>query len=557
MEKNSLIFQFLMRTPGVTLLELSSYGHGSSVQFDKFLSDHSFFVISVTKSLFILSPYIFMCLCFIPVEKLKSTYLHLICITLMLWASVVHFKISFFIQFSVLIYCHFVDIALPVLIKLSIFTHLFLSIVASMEYSSDAVHVFYRISTMIICCLQCVYVSWIFISLSGHLKSLYHYVLDLFREPDLLPHIVRYLIYDLYLPFQISILWVIKLFCKLIDVITYDQNHLEKMNSLSIFLNFVAKSCTSPLGLVGASVTIYYVSKIILIASTYFLNADMEVAQNDNNVPLGFNEGLTMFLIAFQTGVDDFDSKSNELLIFIWIFIVLTSLLHSMYELVDPVLLGLAASRNSNWSKHICAVSLCTFLWICPIYMAFLIFGYFEVDFWLIAIGLSLILTSLQVIALLIMYILFIYDNIRENTWEHLDDYIHYVKLSTRFFEFLVALFFVFYGFKVSSFNDFNLTDIIIQFFHCYINIWMRLEEEWALYTKRRHARSKLESLKNASVEDLFQNDDVCPICYSSMKAAVITACGHLFHSHCLQKWLYIEETCPMCHQNIMEVETQ
>lgn len=32
------------------------------------------------------------------------------------------------------------------------------------------------------------------------------------------------------------------------------------------------------------------------------------------------------------------------------------------------------------------------------------------------------------------------------------------------------------------------------------------------------------------------------------MKSAVITPCGHFFHAGCLKKWLYVQETCPLCH---------
>lgn len=44
-----------------------------------------------------------------------------------------------------------------------------------------------------------------------------------------------------------------------------------------------------------------------------------------------------------------------------------------------------------------------------------------------------------------------------------------------------------------------------------------------------------------------------CLICLLSfplqdMKSAVITPCGHFFHAGCLKKWLYVQETCPLCH---------
>lgn len=35
------------------------------------------------------------------------------------------------------------------------------------------------------------------------------------------------------------------------------------------------------------------------------------------------------------------------------------------------------------------------------------------------------------------------------------------------------------------------------------------------------------------------------------MKSAVITPCSHFFHAGCLKKWLYVQETCPLCHAQL------
>lgn len=35
---------------------------------------------------------------------------------------------------------------------------------------------------------------------------------------------------------------------------------------------------------------------------------------------------------------------------------------------------------------------------------------------------------------------------------------------------------------------------------------------------------------------------------FQDMKSAIITPCGHFFHAGCLKKWLYVQETCPLCH---------
>lgn len=35
------------------------------------------------------------------------------------------------------------------------------------------------------------------------------------------------------------------------------------------------------------------------------------------------------------------------------------------------------------------------------------------------------------------------------------------------------------------------------------------------------------------------------------MNSAVITPCSHFFHAGCLKKWLYVQETCPLCHSQL------
>lgn len=42
-----------------------------------------------------------------------------------------------------------------------------------------------------------------------------------------------------------------------------------------------------------------------------------------------------------------------------------------------------------------------------------------------------------------------------------------------------------------------------------------------------------------------------CFCVLQDMTSAVITYCGHFFHESCLRKWLYVQETCPMCHTSI------
>lgn len=38
---------------------------------------------------------------------------------------------------------------------------------------------------------------------------------------------------------------------------------------------------------------------------------------------------------------------------------------------------------------------------------------------------------------------------------------------------------------------------------------------------------------------------------FQDMTSAVITPCSHFFHAGCLKKWLYVQETCPLCHSQL------
>lgn len=41
------------------------------------------------------------------------------------------------------------------------------------------------------------------------------------------------------------------------------------------------------------------------------------------------------------------------------------------------------------------------------------------------------------------------------------------------------------------------------------------------------------------------------------MNSAVITPCNHFFHAGCLKKWLYVQETCPLCHCQLKSLSQQ
>ena len=41
------------------------------------------------------------------------------------------------------------------------------------------------------------------------------------------------------------------------------------------------------------------------------------------------------------------------------------------------------------------------------------------------------------------------------------------------------------------------------------------------------------------------------------MTNAKVTRCRHFFHSVCLRKWLYMQDTCPLCHAVLYKEQSE
>lgn len=319
-----------------------------------------------------------------------------------------------------------------------------------------------------------------------------------------------------------------------------------------IILAVIGECCATPVSLIALSVTISHISSFILMLTKIFLQG-FQGYTNDHDTFRGWTEGGTMLLIAFQTGLTDLKPLQRTFLMSILLFIVVSSLIESMYEVSDPILLSLSASHNKNIFKHIRAIILFTFLWMFPLYMTYSICQYFNLDFWLLVIISSSVLTSVQAIGSLVVYGLFIYDSLRENPWEKLDDVIYYTRATVRVLEFLVALFVVCFGLRETLVGHWSWINSSILIIHCYFNVYKRLQTGWKTFLLRREAVARVESLPQATEEQLRAYSDICPICFSSMSQAKVTPCKHFFHATCLRKWLYVKDTCPMCHKKIEE----
>ncbi|XP_070551231.1 uncharacterized protein [Ptychodera flava] len=98
-------------------------------------------------------------------------------------------------------------------------------------------------------------------------------------------------------------------------------------------------------------------------------------------------------------------------------------------------------------------------------------------------------------------------------------------------------------------FNEKLFCVALLFFFNIYKPV--KLIHESLIAQIRQHIR-RMNNFRSASAEELKRFDDVCAICLTSMKSAVVTECSHTFHRHCLQRCLLVNNWCPLCKQTII-----
>ncbi len=154
------------------------------------------------------------------------------------------------------------------------------------------------------------------------------------------------------------------------------------------------------------------------------------------------------------------------------------------------------------------------------------------------------------------VYLLFMMDKKLAGGLRNLDDMVYFVRGTGAVMEFIFAILLLFNGLWILLFEQSGAVRSFMICIHAYCNIWLQAKEGWGSFKRRWLAAKKLEILKTADHRDMRNVTDVCCICYQDLTAdgnrVKVTLCGHFFHTPCLKKWLYVQDSCPMCHASVI-----
>jgi len=276
--------------------------------------------------------------------------------------------------------------------------------------------------------------------------------------------------------------------------------------------------------------------------------------EDDEEKSVASVSAVLFFVLALQTGLTGMESEKRFHQICKNLCLLLTAILHFIHSMVQPVLMSLSASRSSNKSSHLRALSICLFLVLTPSVLVYTLWLNFKVGTWLLAVTAFCIEVVVKVLVTITIYALFMWDaHCQDGLWESLDDCVYYIRAFGNTVEFGFAVFLFFNGGWILVFESGGTIRAVMMLIHAYFNIWCEARNGWNTFMKRRTAVAKINSLNDATKEEIEKHNDVCAICYQEMSVAKLTRCRHMFHAICLRKWLYMQDNCPMCHEKLYQ----
>lgn len=262
-----------------------------------------------------------------------------------------------------------------------------------------------------------------------------------------------------FVPTYFLLFWIIAFAMKF-----YEHNQFYRKPNTDWYLNLlivISNVCTSPISLIATAVTITYISYVILFAVKVYLhglsskkynkhihsssqtdlaatgdrqrssaiapdsdedrNAERSEDRNEvqrqntiyNQSHTGWEEGLTTLLLSFLTQLTGLPASARMAVLTIILFAVLSSLLQSMLEIAEPVVLSLSTHHGKSIIHHIKIIFFCGFLFIFSLYICYVLAQVFPVDFWLAIVLSTSVLTSAQVLDLFIIHCLLWHDATR------------------------------------------------------------------------------------------------------------------------------------------------
>ncbi|XP_071792659.1 E3 ubiquitin-protein ligase RNF139-like [Asterias amurensis] len=332
------------------------------------------------------------------------------------------------------------------------------------------------------------------------------------------------------------------------NVLTNESQLTETTLAWNTFLEVTTHGCDSTLAVLGLTAVVSYLSYHLGKWADKFMGGE-----SDEVAHIGTVTAILFFILSLQTGLPGLEPTKRLVRLFRNFILLSTAMLHFIHNMLSQVMMTLSTSHTASIWKHLRALSMSAILILIPISVISYLWTSLTMGTWLLAVTAFCMELIIKVTVTLIIYTLFLIDTYSDKFWESLDDYVYYIKATGSTIEFLFGIFLFGNGVWILIFESGGVIRAIMIVIHAYFNIFQLGKNGWKKFQNRRMAVKKIDNLPIATEHQLKEHNDVCAICYQELISARITPCEHLFHALCLRKWLYVQDTCPLCHKEIMQ----
>ncbi|XP_039251576.2 E3 ubiquitin-protein ligase RNF139-like [Styela clava] len=278
---------------------------------------------------------------------------------------------------------------------------------------------------------------------------------------------------------------------------------------------------------------------------------------------LGMMSSVLFCLLAIQTGLSSLPPWKRIVRLYRNSFLLFTAVLHFFLDVVHPVLMSISPQAHIPFKKHIRPLLICLILFFVPSAMCYWLITTRPLSTWMIALTAFNFELVIKVISTLLVYSLYVLDSRSQtNGIIYLDEYVFWIRSISHVIEFICGLVMFINGAYILFFESSNLLRAIMMSMHAYINIYRTFREGLKTLNNRRTVNNKIASMSLVQVEEIEEKDrDVCSICYQEFIAdngeVRKTHCNHMFHSQCIRKWIFIQDSCPMCDRALFPTDNK
>ena len=342
---------------------------------------------------------------------------------------------------------------------------------------------------------------------------------------------------------SLIVYWTIILNFHLVSLVLFTEARL----SCWIMLASISYSCNTYTRIFACCYVIYFGSKFILYIVRWMFVDDNFLLNETQERPTGLREAVGFLLLGFYTDLPNINASKRIVLVELIQLLLISALIRSSFEVVEPYLHVLHSPTVVNRRKHVLVLVFISTLMYLAAYVGLQLYNLRKQ----LPFTIPNIITIMQIASAFILHLMNMYDSWSIASFEELDDYVYYVKGGCKSLEFILIVGVL--GYRITDTSlEWTVFRCIMICLHLYFNVYLPIRDGWQSISHRRLVNQRLNALKEVEQQQLLDNDDICPICLEGMHSARITPCSHIFHKLCLKKWLKIQNRCPLCQSVII-----